>query len=108
MSSLPNDIGDTLRRGVAIPAHPLALDANRKLDERRQRVIGESGAEILVNYMPVGAQKATEAYAQACLDAGVSLVNCVVSVQPPEPSVEGAHSSSRKYTLGTRLLQTKK
>src|SRR6185503_18630309 len=26
-----------LQRGVAIPAMPLALDANRKLDERRQR-----------------------------------------------------------------------
>jgi dihydrodipicolinate synthase/N-acetylneuraminate lyase len=30
---------DKLRRGVAIPAHPLALDANRKLDERRQRAL---------------------------------------------------------------------
>jgi dihydrodipicolinate synthase/N-acetylneuraminate lyase len=30
---------DKLRRGVAIPAHPLALNANRKLDERRQRAL---------------------------------------------------------------------
>lgn len=30
---------DKLRRGVVIPAHPLALDANRKLDERRQRAL---------------------------------------------------------------------
>ena len=29
----------TLRRGAVIPAHPLALDANRKLDERRQRAL---------------------------------------------------------------------
>src|SRR5262249_45746769 len=28
-----------LRRGVVIPAHPLALDANRKLDTRRQRAL---------------------------------------------------------------------
>jgi dihydrodipicolinate synthase/N-acetylneuraminate lyase len=28
-----------LRRGVAIPAHPLALDRDRKLDERRQRAL---------------------------------------------------------------------
>jgi myo-inositol-1-phosphate synthase len=41
------------------------------------RVLRDSGAEILVNYMPVGAQRATEAYAHACLDAGVSMVNCV-------------------------------
>jgi myo-inositol-1-phosphate synthase len=36
-----------------------------------------SEAEILLNYLPVGSQQATEAYAQACLDAGVSLINCV-------------------------------
>ncbi len=29
----------TLRRGVVIPAHPLALTAERKLDERRQRAL---------------------------------------------------------------------
>ena len=28
---------DHLREGVVIPAHPLALTADRKLDERRQR-----------------------------------------------------------------------
>ncbi|MEX0745890.1 MAG: hypothetical protein WD118_09850, partial [Phycisphaeraceae bacterium] len=28
-----------LDAGVAIPAHPLALDANRRLDERRQRAL---------------------------------------------------------------------
>lgn len=30
---------EELQRGVVIPAHPLALDANRKLDERRQRAL---------------------------------------------------------------------
>ena len=37
----------------------------------------ESGAEILVNYLPVGSEEATRFYAQACLDAGVALVNCM-------------------------------
>jgi myo-inositol-1-phosphate synthase len=37
----------------------------------------ESGADILVNYLPVGSQKATEYYAQAALDAGVPLLNCI-------------------------------
>jgi len=36
-----------------------------------------SGAEILVNYLPVGSQQATEHYARACLETGVSLVNCI-------------------------------
>jgi myo-inositol-1-phosphate synthase len=41
------------------------------------KALRESGAEILVNFLPVGSQKATEFYAQACLDAGVALVNCI-------------------------------
>ena len=36
---LPENILRTLHRGVVIPAMPLALDKNRKLDERRQRAI---------------------------------------------------------------------
>jgi myo-inositol-1-phosphate synthase len=36
-----------------------------------------SGAEILLNYMPVGSQQATEFYADACLRSGVSLINCM-------------------------------
>lgn len=35
-SSRRASVGDALRRGMAIPAHPLALTAARKLDERRQ------------------------------------------------------------------------
>lgn len=34
-------------------------------------------ADILVSYMPVGSQKATEYYANACLEAGVAFVNCM-------------------------------
>jgi Dihydrodipicolinate synthetase family len=35
----PADVLATLRRGTVIPAHLLALDANRKLDVRRQRAL---------------------------------------------------------------------
>ena len=38
-SQLPAEIEALLRRGTVIPAHPLALDARRKLDERRQRAL---------------------------------------------------------------------
>jgi len=38
-SDWPADVLATLRRGAVIPAHPLALDASRKLDERRQRAL---------------------------------------------------------------------
>jgi len=35
----PSPVLETLRRGAVIPAHPLALDAGRTLDPRRQRAL---------------------------------------------------------------------
>ena len=37
----------------------------------------DSGADVLVNYMPVGSEQATRFYAEAALDAGVGFVNCM-------------------------------
>ncbi len=37
----------------------------------------DSGAEILVNYTPVGSEQATRFYAKAALEAGVAFVNCM-------------------------------
>lgn len=39
MRSLPSEIAALLRAGTVVPAHPLALDAQRRLDERRQRAL---------------------------------------------------------------------
>jgi myo-inositol-1-phosphate synthase len=36
-----------------------------------------SGAEIMLCYLPVGSQQAVERYARACLETGVSLLNCM-------------------------------
>ena len=33
--------------------------------------------DILINYLPVGSQQATEYYVECCLDASVSLLNCI-------------------------------
>ena len=41
------------------------------------RILKESGAEILLNYLPVGSEKATAFYAEECLRSGVSLINCI-------------------------------
>ena len=38
-NALNPEITAELKRGVVIPAHPLALNASRKLDERRQRAL---------------------------------------------------------------------
>jgi myo-inositol-1-phosphate synthase len=40
-------------------------------------VLRKSRAEILLNYLPVGAQRATEYYAGCAIQAGVALINCI-------------------------------
>ncbi|MDR6536565.1 inositol-3-phosphate synthase [Variovorax soli] len=45
--------------------------------ENAVRVLRDSGTDVVVSYLPVGAQKATEWYAQQALEAGCAFVNCV-------------------------------
>jgi myo-inositol-1-phosphate synthase len=40
-------------------------------------VLRKSRAQILVNYLPVGSEKAVQFYAEACLKAGIGMVNCI-------------------------------
>ncbi|MDM7934684.1 MAG: inositol-3-phosphate synthase, partial [Methanothrix sp.] len=55
------------RRFVVADAKP--CDVRRELED--------SGADVLVNYMPVGSEEAARFYAQAALEAGVGFVNCM-------------------------------
>ena len=41
------------------------------------QVLRAAAADVLLCYLPVGSEKAVRHYAQACLDAGVALINCV-------------------------------
>ena len=41
------------------------------------QTLKDSGAEILVNYLPVGSEEATGFYAECALDAGVGFINCI-------------------------------
>ncbi len=50
-----------------------------------EKVLKESGVEILLNYLPVGSDRATQFYAEACLSAGVSLINCMPSFIASDP-----------------------
>ncbi len=51
-----------------------------------EKILRERGAEILLNYLPVGSEEATRFYAHCCLNTGVSLINCmpVFIVSNPE------------------------
>ncbi|HVF13482.1 MAG TPA: inositol-3-phosphate synthase [Acidimicrobiales bacterium] len=41
------------------------------------RALRDSGAEVMVSYLPVGSEDAQRFYAGACLDAGVAFVNAI-------------------------------
>jgi len=55
------------RRFVVAKAKPVNVAAMLK----------KSKADVLINYMPVGSQEATEYYANAALKAGCAFVNCM-------------------------------
>ena len=50
------------------------------------QVLRESKAEILINYLPVGSQVATEWWAEKCVEHKISFMNCipVLTVNHPE------------------------
>jgi myo-inositol-1-phosphate synthase len=41
------------------------------------QVLRDTGAEVLVSYLPVGSEEAQKHYASACLEAGVGFVNAI-------------------------------
>jgi len=49
------------------------------------QTLKESGADVLINYMPVGSEAATRFYAECALDAGVGFVNCMPAFIASDP-----------------------
>ncbi|MCA9813253.1 MAG: inositol-3-phosphate synthase [Nitrosarchaeum sp.] len=52
---------------------------NEQIAEEIKQVIKDTGAEIIVSYLPVGSDKVTEFWAQICLDTHTAFVNCIPS-----------------------------
>lgn len=52
------------------------------------KTLKDAKADILINYLPVGSQKATEFYAQAAIDAGVAFLNCIPVFIASDPQWE--------------------
>lgn len=44
------------------------------------RVLKETGAQVLINYVPVGSEEAARFYARACIEAGVAFVNAMPTI----------------------------
>jgi myo-inositol-1-phosphate synthase len=74
-------LGVTVRRGTTLDGlGKYYRETIEESDEQPADVVGvlrESGADVLVCYLPVGSQQAAEFYAQCALDAGVAFVNAL-------------------------------
>ncbi|MHA1206050.1 MAG: inositol-3-phosphate synthase, partial [Candidatus Hodarchaeales archaeon] len=51
-------------------------------------VLRDTKTDVLVNFLPVGSEKAAKIYAQACLDSGVSLANGMPTFIVSDPTKE--------------------
>jgi len=63
----PPQVLAKLREGVVIPAHPLALDADRRLDARRQRALTRYYLDAGARGLAVGVHTTQFAIREACL-----------------------------------------
>src|SRR5437588_11642032 len=65
-----------------------------------RRALRESGTEIVVSYLPVGSQKATEFYAEQALEAGCAFVNCIPVFIASAPKWRGRFAERRLPIIG--------
>ncbi len=71
----PGPIFDGVAPYMAEPFN--VYDANEERSVDVAKVLKESEADMLINYIPVGSYNATRYYAQAALDAKCAFVNCI-------------------------------
>ncbi len=64
------------------------------------KAIQDSRAEVLVNYLPVGSQKAVEFYASCALEAGVGYVNCMPVFIASDPEWAGKFKKKNLPIVG--------
>ncbi len=60
----------------------------------------ETGAEVLLNFLPVGSQDATEFYMECALEAGVAVVNCMPVFIASRPEWEARFRAKRIPIVG--------
>jgi len=66
--------------GIWVENRVKAIQSEKSTDELEKQiknVLKETGAEIIVSYLPVGSEKATQFWAQICLDTNTAFVNCM-------------------------------
>ena len=66
--------------GIWVENKVKPIESGKSESELREeiiKVLEETGTEIIVSYLPVGSEKATQFWAQVCLDTNTAFVNCM-------------------------------
>ena len=79
----------------AVPDKPIEILRKDILEELKNKKV-----EVLVSYLPVGSEKATQFWAQACLDAKVAFVNCMPSFIASNPEWADKFGKAQIPTIG--------
>ena len=88
-------IGKRLNERVKISDSP-AADVSK--------VLKESGAEILINYLPVGSREATQYYVEQCFDADVSFINAIPVFIASTPKWQQAFADKNLLCAGDDVM----
>jgi myo-inositol-1-phosphate synthase len=75
------ETGVTVRRGPVLDGIGRYLEDDVPISNEREadvaEVLRKSRTDVVVSYLPVGSQKASEWYARQAIDAGCGFVNCI-------------------------------
>lgn len=104
------DIATRLKQGLAIPAHPLALDVQRKLDERRQRALtryylasGAGGIAVAVHTTQFAIRDAAVGLLKPVLELAAEEThgkNCVKIAGAIGPTTQATQEAALARDLG--------
>jgi myo-inositol-1-phosphate synthase len=77
MGKLLDGVADHMRDWAEERTFMLADGRREPTRDEVVEVLRETGTDVMVNYLPVGSQQATEFYADCALEAQVAFVNCI-------------------------------
>jgi myo-inositol-1-phosphate synthase len=70
-------VSEELRNSTEMNRTEWSEKKSRQWKDKIISKLKEHKVDILINYLPVGSQKATEFWAEICLETGISFVNCI-------------------------------
>jgi myo-inositol-1-phosphate synthase len=107
-------ISDVPSTGIKVQKAKVLDGIGRRLNERVKisdspaadvsKLLRESGAEILINYLPVGSREATQYYVEQCLDAGVSFINAIPVFIASTPKWQRAFADKNLICAGDDVM----